>query len=112
MTLTVDQRWLLMHMGTWAIVWALASPDGVARLMQSCWGSTTGRAANMPGAPAWLRRCGFETQSGAVHARAAGVSVRIKAAEINRYAAQLPVDIKAELVACRKASSENARCRR
>lgn len=72
----------------------------------------TGRAADMPGAPAWLRRCGFETQSGAVHARAAGVSVRVKAAEINRYAAQLPVDIKAELVACRKASSENARCRR
>ena len=109
--LTVDQRWLLMHMGGWQIVSALCSPEGTTHLMQSCWSSTAGRAADMPGAPEWLRGCGFQTQGGVVAAdRLNGTAppVRVKAAEINRYAASLPADIKAELLACRNAGTANA----
>lgn len=107
MTLTVDQRWLLLHMGGWEIVGALCSPEGVTRLMQSCWGSTAGLACNRSGAPAWLKGCGWEISSGVITARPHSV-VKIKAAEINRYAARLPADIKSELIACRDAATANA----
>jgi hypothetical protein len=108
-TLSVDQRWLLLHMGTWQIVHALCSPEGVSALMQSHWGSTTGRCADLPDAPEWLHRCGFETYGGTITARTQDCPpVRIKAAEINRYAAQLPADIKAGLIACRDAGAANA----
>ena len=107
--LTVDQRWLLLHMGSWQIVHALASPDGVKRLMQSQWGSSCGRGADLPQAPAWLQRCGWDTTGGTIIARAqGGPHVRIKAAEINAYAKALPADIKAELIACRDAGTANA----
>ena len=104
MALTTDQRWLLLHMGSWQIVHALCSPDGVTKLMQSCWGSTGG-TAEIPGAPAWVNGCGWDTSGGTITARN---GVRIKAAEINRCAAQLPDDIKAELLACRNAGTANA----
>lgn len=109
MTLTVDQRWLLLHMGGWEIVGALASPDGVTKLMQSRWGSPGGRAADLNGSPEWLASCGWEISGGAIAARARRLpGLKIKAAEINRYAAHLPADVKAELVACRDAGTANA----
>lgn len=109
--LTTDQRWLLLHMGTWQIVHALASPDGVKALMLSCWGSSGGRADadDVPGCPQWVKGCGWETSGGTITARAqGGPHVKIKAAEINRYAATIPADIKDELVACRNAGTANA----
>ena len=111
-TLSVDQRWLLLQMGGWEITWALSGPDGVTRLMQSRWGSSGGHSTStdgVPGAPRWIKACGWDTSGGAIHSRAqGGPQVRIKAAEINRYAAQLPDDVKAELSACRNASTANA----
>ena len=106
MALTTDQRWLLLHMGSWQIIHALCSPDGVTKLMQSCWGSSGGSGnADIPGAPAWVKNCGWDTSGGTITARN---GVRIKAAEINRYAEQLPDDIKAELLDCRNAGTANA----
>lgn len=111
MTLSLDQRWLLLHIGGWEIVGALASPEGVTRLMQSCYSSTggRGRADDLPHAPQWVRGCGWETSGGVIKARGqGGPHVTVKAAEINRYAKQLPADIKAEIIACRDAGTANA----
>lgn len=111
MTLTPDQRWLLMHMGGWEIVGALCSPEGVAHLMQSCWGATCGRggATDIPGCPDWVRHAGWDIAGGTITARAqGGPHVKIKAAQINAYAKTLPADIKAELIACRDAGTANA----
>ncbi len=109
MTLAVDQRWLLLHMGSWQIVHALASPEGVANLMRSRSGSTGGRASDLNGSPEWLADCGWEINGSVISARARRLpGLNIKAAEINRYAAHLPADIKAELVACRDAGTANA----
>ena len=109
--LTVDQRWLLLQMGSWQIVSALCSPEGVTKLMQSCWGSSGGHsnADDVHGAPAWIKGCGWEISGGVIRARGHGVPhVTIKAKEINRYAAQLTADIKSELLECQKASTDNA----
>lgn len=111
MTLSVDQRWLLLHMGGWEIVHALASPDGVTHLMQSCWGSSGGRANcdDLPGAPRWIKGCGWETRGGVIYACGqGGPHVKIKASELNRFSKELPADIRAELVACRDAGTANA----
>jgi hypothetical protein len=106
--MTDDQRWLLLHMGGWQIVAALCSSEDVTKLMQSCWGSSAGRSqvSDRPNAPAWLKNCGWDTSGGTITAR--GVGVKVKAAEINRYAKQIPDDIKAELLACRNAGTANA----
>lgn len=107
--LSEDQRWLLLHMGGWQIVHALCSPDGVSALMQSRWGSTSGRASDLNGSPKWLEGCGFETSAGVITARSRKVpAVKIKAAEINRFAATIPDDVKNELIDCRNASTANA----
>ena len=68
MNLSVDQRWLLLHMGGWEIVGALCSPEAVKKLMQSCWGSSGGRshASDLPNSPAWLKKCGWETSGGVI----------------------------------------------
>lgn len=108
-SLSADQRWLLLHMGSWQIVHALCSPEGVTKLMQSCWGSTGGRCDYLDNAPAWLQNCGWDTYGGVITARTqSGPQIKIKAAEINRYASQLPADIKAELIECRNAGTANA----
>lgn len=107
--LTTDQRWLLLHMGTWQIVHALCSPEGVTALMTSRWGSTGGRLTDLNDAPEWLKTCGWEISGGVIHARTRKLpGLKIKAAEINRFAAQLPDDIKAELIDCRNAGTANA----
>ena len=108
MTLTQDQRWLLLHMGTSMIVSALCSPEGVSHLMQSSWGSTSGRC-DLPQAPTWLDRSGWEISGGVIRAHTqGGPHVTIKATEINAFAKVLPGDVKAELVACRDAMHANA----
>ena len=111
--MTPDQRWLLFRMGGWQIVAALCSPDGVADLMRSRWGSTGG--GELPnGAPSWLDGCGWDTDAGTItpkwlHGRPEDApSFTIKAAQINRYAAQLPDDIKQKLLDCRAESAANA----
>lgn len=107
--LTFEQRWLLFHMGGWQIVDALCSEDGVKKMMQSCWGSTGGKADNLPQAPEWLNRCGWEIRSGTIHSRGHNVpDITINASAINRFAAQLPDEIKAQLKACRSAGTANA----
>lgn len=107
--LSQDQRWLLLHMGGWQIVDALCSPEGVSALMRSRWGATSGRASDLNGSPQWLEGCGFETSSSVITARSRKLpAVKIKAAEINRFAATIPADIKDELIECRKASTDNA----
>lgn len=107
--LNLDQRWLLLHMGGWQIVQALCSPDGVAALMRSQWGSTSGRAADLNGSPEWLTGCGFETSAGVIFARARKLpGLKIKAADINRFAATIPKPIKDELIECRNAGTANA----
>lgn len=111
MNLSIDQRWLLLHMGGWEIVGALCSPEAVKKLMQSCWGSSGGRshASDLPDAPAWLKKCGWETSGGVITAKNHGnPNVKIKAADINRFAATIPDDIKAELLECRNAGTANA----
>lgn len=96
-------------MGSWEIVHALCSPQGVTNLMQSRWGSSAGKAADLNGAPEWLESCGWEINGSVITARARKLpGLKIKAAEINRYASQLPAEIKAELIACRDAGTANA----
>lgn len=111
MTLTLDQRWLLCHMGGWEIVAALCSPDGVDRLMRSCWGSTGGRshATEVPGCPEWVRSCGWDIAGGTItgHTRG-GLEVKVTGRAINRFADQLDDDTRAELIACNSASQANA----
>lgn len=102
--MNIEQRWLLLHMGSWQIVAALCSPDGVTKMMQSCWGSSGGDAPL--GAPAWLNRCGWDTHGSVITAR--GVDLKITAKDINRFAAQLPADVKKELLDCRNAGTANA----
>lgn len=107
--LGIDQRWLLLHMGGWPIVAALCSPEGVSALMRSRWGSTSGHAADLDGSPEWLKQCGFETSAGTIFARARKLpGLKIKAADINRFAAQIPKSIKDELLECRNAGTANA----
>lgn len=104
--LTEDQRWLLLHMGGHAIVRALCDPEGVTHLMQSCWGSS-GHDSDIPGAPAWLY--GWDTQSGVIRSNhQGGQRVQVKAAEISRYAKQIPAPIMAEMLECRSASTTHA----
>lgn len=101
-------------MGGWQIISALCSPDGVADLMRSRWGSTGGAKLLPNGAPAWLNGCGWDTEASAITPRwlhgkpADAPTFTIKATQINRYAAQLPDDIKQQLLQCRNASQENA----
>lgn len=109
MTLSTNQRWLLLHMGGWQIASALSSPDGVSYLMGTMWGSTGGRshASDLPDAPAWLG--GWDTRSNTITARhQGGPQVTVTAKEINEFAKQLDPVIKAEMVQCRNASSANA----
>lgn len=107
--LTLNQRWLLLHMGGWEIVGALCSPEGVTHLMQSRWGSTCGNAENLNGSPPWLKGCGWEISGSVITARARiAPGFKIKAAEINRFSALLPAHIKAELIECRNAGTANA----
>ena len=111
--MTEEQRWLLMHMGGWQIVGALCSPDGVKALMTSRWGSTGGGRPSDQ-APEWLDGCGWETEAGKITPKwlrgkpAGAPTFTITAANINRYAAQLPDDIKAELIDCRDQGTANA----
>ena len=111
--MTEDQRWLLLNMGGWQIVCALCSPEGTKSLMNSRWGST--RGGYLPTqAPEWLKGCRWETESATISPRwlsgkpADAPTFTIKPAAINRYAAELPDDIKAELLACRNAGIANA----
>ena len=107
--LSLDQRWLLLHMGGWQIVSALCSPEGVNHLMKSRWGATSGRAADLNGSPKWLDGAGFEISGSVISARARRLpGLKIKAAEINRFAAQIPKHIKEELIECRNAGTANA----
>lgn len=101
MTLTTDQRWLLRSVGGWAMREALLSPGGVMRLMQSMYGST---GHPIDGGPAWLAN-GFTCGQGKVVSPGFGEPlVTVTTAQINRYAASLSDELKAELVACRDAS--------
>jgi hypothetical protein len=110
--MTEDQRWLMLHMGGWQIVSALCSPEGTKSLMNCRWGSTGGNPP--PEAPTWLQGCGWETESSTISPRWLGgkpadaPTFTIKPAAINRFAAELPDDIKAELLACRNAGTANA----
>jgi hypothetical protein len=106
-TLTSDQRWLLLHMGGWQIEWALLSPAGTDHLMTSMWGQCGGRAPE--GGPEWLTS--FETRGGKVTApygTGEPPKVTVTAAQINRYGAALPPEIRVELEASRKASRAHA----
>jgi hypothetical protein len=108
-SLTSDQRWLLATMGGWPIVWALCGPDGTQHLMASMWG---GCGKRVEGAPEWMTS--FETRSGKVYSPGFNDQrVVVSAAQIDRFAAQLPAEIKAELQACRLAGiEENQRAER
>lgn len=100
--LSVDQRWLLLHIGGWAIVDALLSPAGTDHLMQSMSGSTGGNPPQ--GGPEWL--CGWQTRAGKIVSPWRGQPhVVVSAAQIKRYGKQLPADGRAELVECRAARS-------
>lgn len=94
MTLTLEQRWLLMTVGGWQIVDALISPGGVQNLMRSSLGGT--RLKARPGAPEWMTS--FEVRvNRIVSPWRDGPRVTVTAAQINAYARALPADIKAEL---------------
>jgi hypothetical protein len=106
MTLTIDQRWLLAHMGGWAVVDALLSPAGTDHLMQTMWGCTGGEPPD--GAPKWLR--GFQTRSGKITAPwGAEPRVILTSAQLKRFARELPGDVHAELAACRRARTIETR---
>lgn len=108
MTLALDQRWLLRHMGGSLIVWALTDPAGTKYLMGTMWSSTGGRKTGMPdSAPAWL--AGFETRAGVIRStHQGGRPVKVSAKQIDEFARSLPADVRAELIQCRKASQANA----
>ncbi|MGA5542722.1 hypothetical protein ACPCIR_12795 [Mycobacterium sp. NPDC051198] len=103
--LTEDQRWLLRAMGGWAIRDCLLGPDGVAHLMQSQWG---GSGRRLPGGPEWLAY-GFDCGRGKiVTGRFGGGAdrdpvVTITAAQLNRYARNLPRAVTDELREVRRA---------
>ena len=104
--LTEDQRRLLRMVGGWQMREALISPDGVTRLMQSMLGSNGRR---IDGAPEWMLG-GFQCGSGKVVAPEFGVPVvTVTVAQINRFAASLPDEVKAELIACREAQQSESR---
>ena len=99
-TLTTDQRWLLAHMGGWAIVDALLTPAGVDRLMQLSWGGVGGQPP--AGGPEWL--CSFETRAGKITAPwGSQPRVIVTSAQLKRFARDLPADICAELDQCSRA---------
>lgn len=111
--LTTDQRWLLYRMGGWQIISALCSTDGTRQLMNSRWGSTGG--GDVPeSAPDWLDGCGWDTEAATItprwlHGKPKNApTFTIKPAAINRYSAELPEDVKAELLECRNAGTANA----
>ncbi len=105
-TLTEDQRWLLRMIGGWALREALLSSGGVMRLMQSMQGGTGHR---LEAGPEWMRG-GFQCGRGKVVSPSFGTPVvTITADQINRYAASLPGDIRAELTACREAERAESR---
>jgi hypothetical protein len=99
-TLRADQRWLLLHMGGWAIIDALLSPAGTDQLMGRMWGSTGGEPP--AGAPEWLR--GWETRSGRIVSPGRGEPrVVITSAQLKRYVNSLCPEVRAELEDCRNA---------
>lgn len=105
-TLTEDQRWLLRSVGGWAMRECLISSGGVMRLMQSMYGST---GHVIEGGPAWLAG-GFSCGQGKVVSPGFGEPVvTVTVAQINRYAASLPDELKADLVACRDAQQAEAK---
>jgi hypothetical protein len=109
MTLTSDQRWLLATMGGWPIVWALCDPSGTKHLMESHWGGS--RLAAIEGAPKWMVSFGMD-RGKVVSPNFQKPRVILSPAQINRYAEQLPEDVKAELKACRAAGiAETQRAR-
>ncbi|KWX66830.1 hypothetical protein [Mycobacterium sp. NAZ190054] len=95
MTLTHDQRWLLMTMGGWQIVDALIGPGGVNHLMQSQWGGS--RLQPIPGAPGWMTS--FQTRGSKIVSPsfADEPRVTVTAAQINAYARALPSGVRGEL---------------
>lgn len=103
--LTEDQRWLLRSVGGWTMRDCMIGPAGVARMMQSLYGST---GHVIEGGPAWLAR-GFQCRGGKVVSQQPPV-VTVTDVQINRYAAQLDATLKAELIECQRADrGENAR---
>lgn len=99
-TLSADQRWLLLHMGGWAIIDALLSPAGTDQLMGRMWGSTGGDAP--VGAPEWLQ--GWDTRVGKIVSPWRGEPrVVITSAQLKRYANSLSPEVRAELEDCRNA---------
>lgn len=98
-SLTVNQRWLLRVMGSWAIRDCLISPAGVDHLMTSQWGGTGHR---VDGAPEWMHS--FQCGNGKIVCPAfTEPIVTITRAQLNRYARELPSSVTDELRAVARA---------
>ena len=106
--LTLDQRWLLMTIGGWQIVWALIDPAGTKHLMNSLSARAGGTA--IPGAPEWMTS--WETRGGKICSPCgplvAEPKVVVTAAQIDRYATTIPDEIKDQLRDIRAQSTANA----
>lgn len=100
--LTEDQRWLLRMVGGWAMRDCLIGPEGIAHLMQSCYGGT-----RLPtdGHPPHIK--GFECGRGKIMSRGVPV-VTVTTAQLSKYARSLPADLVAEMRECASASTRNA----
>lgn len=99
--LTEDQRWLLRMVGGWAMRNCLLGSDGVAHLMQSCYGGTRGQ---MDSAPTYLR--GFQCGGGKIVSTGVPV-VTVTAVVLNRFAKTLPAQLVTEMRECAAAAHRN-----
>lgn len=103
MTLTSDQRWLLLRMGGWPIVWALADDHGLENLRKQRSGYY---GTALEGAPEWMHS--YEVQAGKIyspsHPHTADPKVTLTVSQIGRFAKALPAALRDELRACGAAS--------
>ena len=94
MTLTADQRWLLMTIGGWQIIDALAAPAGVQNLMRSNLGGT--RHQPISGAPDWMTT--YEVTGNKIISPRHDPRVTVTASQINSHAQSLPADLRQQLI--------------
>lgn len=98
--LTLDQRWLLLSIGGWAIRDCLIGPAGVDHLMSSMYGGTGSRVED---GPAFLAG-GFQCGNGRIVAPMFGDPVvTVTKAQLLRFSRSLPQSVTDELRAGSKA---------
>ncbi len=107
MTLSEDQRYLLLGIGGWPIVGALGDPEyGIPHLFDSWASATFLRAEALLGRPTW-KGYGYQTKSGKVAIwtfhDAAPIDVSVSKAQLAKYASTIPKSVVVQLQAVSRA---------